>query len=77
MKLEKLSGRKGYNLFAKLGEKVYRGKDKKLARPQVYDSVAQMAPDIRQKAVLTQDPNALIQTGPGLPSWRWRWSVSA
>ena len=26
----------------------------------------------RQQAVLIQDPNALIQTGPGLPNWKWR-----
>jgi len=26
----------------------------------------------RQRAVFAQDPNALIQTGPGLPDWRWR-----
>ena len=26
----------------------------------------------RQKAALVQDPDALIQTGPGLPSWSWR-----
>jgi hypothetical protein len=26
----------------------------------------------RQQAVLMQDPNALIQTGPGLPAWQWR-----
>jgi len=25
-----------------------------------------------QKAVLMYDPNARIQTGPGIPSWRWR-----
>ena len=29
--------------------------------------------DYRQEqAVFIQDPNALIQTGPGLPSWKWR-----
>jgi len=27
---------------------------------------------LRKQAVFTQDPNALIQTGPGLPSWNWR-----
>lgn len=26
----------------------------------------------RKRAVFTQDPNALIQTGPGLPVWQWR-----
>jgi hypothetical protein len=26
----------------------------------------------RKKKLLAQDPNALIQTGPGLPEWRWR-----
>ncbi len=26
----------------------------------------------KEKAALTQDPKALIQTGPGLPSWTWR-----
>ncbi|MBU0994788.1 MAG: hypothetical protein KJ737_20025 [Proteobacteria bacterium] len=26
----------------------------------------------KKKTVFTQDPNALIQTGPGLPSWQWR-----
>lgn len=26
----------------------------------------------KKKTTLTQDPNALIQTGPGLPTWRWR-----
>jgi hypothetical protein len=26
----------------------------------------------QQQAVLTQDPNALVQTGPGLPRWKWR-----
>ncbi|QTA88882.1 hypothetical protein [Desulfonema magnum] len=29
----------------------------------------------RKQAVFKQDPNALIQTGPGLPAWKWR-SVS-
>jgi hypothetical protein len=29
-------------------------------------------PKIRQQAVFAADPNALIQTGPGLPTWRWR-----
>jgi hypothetical protein len=27
---------------------------------------------VRQRAVMTQDPNALIQTGPGLPAWQWQ-----
>lgn len=27
---------------------------------------------IHQQAVFAADPNALIQTGPGLPTWRWR-----
>lgn len=27
---------------------------------------------LQRQAVLTQDPNALVQTGPGLPAWRWR-----
>ena len=26
----------------------------------------------RKRAVFAQDPNALIQTGPGLPAWQWR-----
>ncbi len=26
----------------------------------------------RQQALMIQDPNALIQTGPGLPRWKWR-----
>lgn len=26
----------------------------------------------QRQAVLVQDPNALIQTGPGLPNWKWR-----
>lgn len=26
----------------------------------------------RKRAVFAQDPNALIQTGPGLPVWQWR-----
>ncbi|SPD75643.1 conserved membrane hypothetical protein [uncultured Desulfobacterium sp.] len=26
----------------------------------------------RQQTQMVRDPNALIQTGPGLPSWRWR-----
>ncbi|MCD4716563.1 MAG: hypothetical protein K8R45_07455 [Desulfobacterales bacterium] len=26
----------------------------------------------QRQAVLVQDPNALIQTGPGLPNWTWR-----
>jgi len=26
----------------------------------------------RERAVFVQDPNALIQTGPGLPDWQWR-----
>ncbi len=26
----------------------------------------------RKRALMTQDPNALIQTGPGLPKWKWR-----
>lgn len=28
--------------------------------------------EYERQAVLTQDPHALIQTGPGLPAWRWR-----
>ena len=27
---------------------------------------------VQQQAVLIQDPSALIQTGPGLPKWKWR-----
>jgi hypothetical protein len=26
---------------------------------------------LQKKALMAQDPNALIQTGPGLPSWEW------
>ncbi len=26
----------------------------------------------QQRSYYTQDPNALIQTGPGLPSWKWK-----
>jgi hypothetical protein len=26
----------------------------------------------QKKALITQDPEALIQTGPGLPNWKWR-----
>lgn len=27
---------------------------------------------VQKQVVLAQDPNALVQTGPGLPAWRWR-----
>ena len=29
----------------------------------------------KKEAVLIQDPQALIQTGPGLPAWKWRTAV--
>ncbi len=29
-------------------------------------------PSIFAKSLLTHDPDALIQTGPGLPAWKWR-----
>ncbi|MDY6851010.1 MAG: hypothetical protein SV487_02900, partial [Thermodesulfobacteriota bacterium] len=49
---------------------------KKPRRPYASSQQAQVAaPSFRKQAVLTQDPNALIQTGPGLPTWKWR-SVS-
>ena len=38
----------------------------------VSESITDKQDDAKdQQAVLTQDPNALIQTGPGLPKWKW------
>jgi hypothetical protein len=48
---------------------------KALGKPKLYgrSEVVQQALDYsRKQAVLAQDPNALIQTGPGLPNWKWR-----
>jgi hypothetical protein len=36
------------------------------------DSDAYAAKDEKRNALLEQDPNAQIQTGPGVPSWSWR-----
>jgi hypothetical protein len=44
-------------------------KEKILSAPQ--KSIYSEIPSGRQ-AVLAADPNALIQTGPGLPNWRWQ-----
>ncbi len=42
-------------------------------RSYARSKVVQESLDYSQKqAVLIQDPNALIQTGPGLPDWKWR-----
>ncbi|MEA3437970.1 MAG: hypothetical protein U9R43_16020 [Thermodesulfobacteriota bacterium] len=42
-------------------------------RPYATSGSVQKSLDFRQKqAVFIQDPNALIQTGPGLPNWKWR-----
>ncbi|MDY6790019.1 MAG: hypothetical protein SWH54_02005 [Thermodesulfobacteriota bacterium] len=42
-------------------------------RPYASSGAVQQKLDYRKKqAVFIQDPNALIQTGPGLPSWKWR-----
>ena len=42
-------------------------------RPYALSGAVQEKLDYRQKqAVFIQDPNALIQTGPGLPNWKWR-----
>jgi hypothetical protein len=41
--------------------------------PYVSSAPEEEKSDYRQEqAVFIQDPNALIQTGPGLPSWKWR-----
>lgn len=41
--------------------------------PYASSGAVQKSLDYRQEqAVFIQDPNALIQTGPGLPSWKWR-----
>jgi hypothetical protein len=36
------------------------------------EGAAETADLLREKTALTQDPKALIQTGPGLPTWTWR-----
>jgi hypothetical protein len=36
------------------------------------EAVQQVLDYSGKQAVLAQDPNALIQTGPGLPNWKWR-----
>jgi len=42
-------------------------------RPYASSGAVQELLDYRkEQAVFIQDPNALIQTGPGLPSWKWR-----
>ena len=38
----------------------------------ISESSRELADLVKQKAVLAQDPKALIQTGPGLPTWTWR-----
>jgi hypothetical protein len=50
-------------------------KSKLLATAKPYDlseGVQRKLGYSRKQAVLIQDPNALIQTGPGLPTWKWR-----
>jgi len=48
-------------------------KTSKAKKPLASSGVMQQALDYRkEQAVFIQDPNALIQTGPGLPSWKWR-----
>lgn len=39
---------------------------------EMYSDSSSQASNLRIKETLSQDPNALIQTGPGLPSWKWR-----
>ncbi len=36
------------------------------------EGAADMPDVLKEKTALTQDPKALIQTGPGLPTWSWR-----
>ncbi len=48
-------------------------KAKLAKRPYASSAAVQEESDYRkEQAVFIQDPNALIQTGPGLPSWKWR-----
>ena len=59
-------------------DKEVKGKSRHYKRERgeaVFSSVQEMEQKLdfyRKKAVLTQDPTALVQTGPGLPAWRWR-----
>jgi hypothetical protein len=47
---------------------------RKAAAPSVAasESISQRIDLSRVRTVLTQDPKALVQTGPGLPTWTWR-----
>lgn len=49
---------------------------KKRPSPSSYAGISEAPRDLasaaRGKTALTQDPKALIQTGPGLPAWTWR-----
>ncbi|NNL42651.1 MAG: hypothetical protein HKO79_09165 [Desulfobacterales bacterium] len=48
-------------------------KASKAKMPLESSGVMQQKLDYRkEQAVFVQDPNALIQTGPGLPNWKWR-----
>ncbi|MDY6881779.1 MAG: hypothetical protein SV686_16195 [Thermodesulfobacteriota bacterium] len=53
-----------------LGPGVVGESDAKLYSRTLSSSRKISAP--KEQAVFTQDPNALIQTGPGIPSWKWR-----
>ncbi|MBN1276767.1 MAG: hypothetical protein JXA35_04680 [Deltaproteobacteria bacterium] len=44
----------------------------KSALPSAAKGMREEEVSVAEKQVLQQDPNALIQTGPGVPSWTWR-----
>ena len=46
-----------------MGESVAQERSTMQQKKRLYD---------RQRAVFSQDPNALVQTGPGLPNWQWQ-----
>jgi len=43
-----------------------------LSRTRSLSGLSDQEPKYDQESFMMQDPNALIQTGPGLPKWKWR-----
>ncbi len=54
------------------GAREFRSLGMGLAKPRASDAYGDSANDKSKRTLLEQDPNAQIQTGPGVPSWSWR-----
>ena len=58
-----------HTLENEVGQVIREGKRK--SYPRTSSLLLSKAAQYREQAVFSQDPDAMIQTGPGLPGWKW------